>query len=219
MSQINNTISNNLYDLESTKLEIVTTCVGFDDILDVTLGHNHAHADSYIIVTSHDDTKTHNVCRKHGATCVQTDLFSKNNRKFNKGAAVNAGFNYFQYHGWRLHLDSDIVLPDNFRRILFNHTHLERDCLYGIDRINVIGKDKLVEIASGNQHSHRKIHGGEIDHRWVDEYDGYLPLGFFQLYHSSCQKSYPYSLGDASHDDLILQRILPVLLVWLLWPI
>lgn len=41
-----------LYDSESTRLEIVTTCVGFDDILDATLSKNHAHADTYIVVTT-----------------------------------------------------------------------------------------------------------------------------------------------------------------------
>jgi len=209
MSQNNQSPASSLYDLESNKLEIVTTCVGFDDILDVTLENNHNHADTYIVVTSHEDAKTHAVCRKYGATCVQTDLFKKNNRKFNKGAAINAGFNYFQWHGWRLHMDSDIVLPDNFRRILFNHSHLDRNCLYGIDRVNVIGSDGLDKLTSNTQHKHRKLEVGNVDHRWLDEYDGYLPLGFFQLYHSSCQKPYPFSLGDASHDDLMFSALWP----------
>ena len=107
---------------ESLRLEAVTVCVGFDDLLDVTLGLNHPHLDTLIVVTSHADRATQAVARKHGAICAQTDLFGKNGRPFNKGAAINAGFSRFQYHGWRLHLDADIALPDNFRRILFNHT-------------------------------------------------------------------------------------------------
>ena len=36
---------------------------------------------------------------KYGATMVQTDLFKKHGRNFNKGAAINAGFNYFNFSG------------------------------------------------------------------------------------------------------------------------
>src|SRR6266567_8062496 len=84
---------------DAQRLETVTVSVGFDDLLDVTLGLNHPHLDTLIVVTSHADKATHAVCRKHGAVCVQTDLFTKNGRTFNKGAAINAGFGYFQYSG------------------------------------------------------------------------------------------------------------------------
>jgi hypothetical protein len=92
------------YDREARRIEAVTTCVGFDDLLDLTLGLNHPQVDHFIVVTSHEDRKTEKVCHKHSATCVKTDLFRKNGRSFNKGAAINAGFDYFQYHGWRLHV-------------------------------------------------------------------------------------------------------------------
>src|SRR5476649_1568604 len=131
------------FTLESLRLEAVTVCVGFDDLLDLTLPLNHPHLDTMIVVTNHDDRRTQQVVKKHGAICVQTDLFTKNGRHFNKGAAINAGMGRFQYHGWRLHLDSDIILPDNFRRVLFNHTHLEPNDIYGADRIDVIGLDEL----------------------------------------------------------------------------
>ena len=114
--------------LEALRLEAVTACVGFDDLLDVTLALNHPLVDTMIVVTSHDDTATQLVAKKHGAICVQTDLMRKNGRGFNKGAAINAALGRFQYFGWRLHLDADIMLPDNFRRVLFNHTQLDPHC-------------------------------------------------------------------------------------------
>lgn len=198
---------------ESLRLEAVTTCVGFDDILDVTLAANHPHLDTMIVVTSHSDTATQAVCRKHGAICVPSDLFEKNGRNFNKGAAINAGFNYYQYHGWRLHIDSDIVLPSNFRRVLFNHTHLETQCLYGADRINVIGRDALNKLPS--QHTEGMFVGPRvgdqnIGFRFVHNLDGYQPLGYFQLWHSTCQKRYPYSRGTAAHDDTMFASLWPL---------
>lgn len=191
-------------------------CVGFDDLLDVTLGLNHPHLDTMIVVTSHADKKTQKVARKHSATCVLTDLFGKDGRNFNKGAAINAGFDYFRFHGWRLHLDSDIALPDNFRRVLFNHTHLDPSCLYGADRVNVVGEKSIRRLSQGGraQHHHGLLMGeegvsGEIGHRLVCNLRGYLPLGFFQMWHASTQKPYPHSLGTAAHDDMMFSGLWP----------
>lgn len=201
---------------ESLRLEGVTVCVGFDDLLDITLTKNHSHFDTLIVVTNHADRKTQEVARKHGATCVKSDLFQKNGRSFNKGAAVNAGFDYFQFFGWRMHLDSDIVLPDNFRRVLFNHSHLEQHCIYGADRFNVIGPEKIkaLRVSDARQHHHKLLIGesGEqhpIGHRLVCDLRGYLPLGFFQLWHASQQQPYPHSLGTAAHDDMMFSALWP----------
>jgi hypothetical protein len=200
---------------EDLRLEAVTVSVGFDDLLDETLTINHPQLDTMIVVTSHADRRTQGVARKHGAICVQTDLFSKHGRAFNKGAAINAGFGHFQYYGWRMHLDADIALPDNFRRVLFNHTPLVKSDLYGADRVNVIGRHELEDLkhCTTPQHTHQCIvesqvaraHGG----RFVDTLHGYLPLGYFQLWHARTQKSYPYSLGTAEHDDCLFAMLWP----------
>ena len=207
-----------LFASESLRIEAVTACVGFDDVLDVTLANNHPNLDTMVVVTSHEDKKTQEVARKHGAICVQTDLFRKNGRHFNKGAALNAGFDRFQYHGWRLHLDSDILLPDNFRRILFNHTHLDENCIYGADRVDVIGLNELDtlkgRLQSEPQHSWSAFvnpaQNRPLSPRYVDPLRGYVPIGFFQLWHASCQKSYPYSLGTAAHDDVMFAAQWPL---------
>ena len=199
---------------ESLRLEAVTTCVGFDDFLDFTLERNHPHLDTMIVVTSHADRLTQAVAQKHGAICVQTDLFEKNGRNFNKGAALNAGMGRFQYHGWRLHLDSDIVLPDNFRRLLFNHTHLDPECIYGADRLDVVGVAALRGILnSGPQHANSVFlapRSGRLSARYVDPLRGYVPIGFFQLWHASNQPLYPWSLGTAAHDDVMFAEQWPL---------
>jgi hypothetical protein len=200
-----------LHAQESLRLEAVTTCVGFDDVLDVTLGLNHPHLDTMIVVTSHDDRRTQLVAQKHGAICVQTDLFKKNGRNFNQGAAINAGLGRCQYHGWRLNLDSDIALPDNFRRVLFNHTHLDADCLYGADRVDVISRGELGTLKSTLAHSPQAAWGFLVDpshhrpvgSRYVDTLRGYCPMGFFQLWNAKNSHVYPWSLGTAAHDDIL----------------
>ena len=210
---------------ESLRLEAVTVCVGFDDVLDQTLAMNHPQVDTMIVVTSHEDRKTQLVAKKHSATCVTTDLHRKNARSFNKGAAINAGFGHFQFNGWRLHLDADIILPDNFRRLLFNHTHLDPACLYGADRVDVIGKDGVDRLRAAAlaipQHAYQSglssVHGGAVyakqpsasSARFVDSLYGYCPIGFFQLWHASRQRPYPYSLGTAAHDDVLFAALWP----------
>ncbi len=192
---------------EDLRLEAVTVSVGFDDLLDVTIGLNHPHLDTLIVVTSHDDRKTQAVAAKHGAICVQTDLFKKNGRNFNKGAAINSGFARFQYNGWRLHLDADIVMPDNARRILFNISHLDKDCIYGCDRVDVVGLPALHKLRGYPQHKHGCLvsveHPTPVGARYVDLLHGYVPIGFWQLWHADNQHSYPYSLGTGAHDDVL----------------
>ncbi len=189
--------------IDALRLEVVTVCVGFDDMLDVTLGLNMAQVDHMIVVTSHEDKRTHKVINKHGATMVQTDLFKKHGRNFNKGAAINAGFNWFNFFGWRMHLDADIALPDNFRRVLFNRTHLDPECIYGADRMDIVGLKSLSKLRASPQHlygSHVRIEA-PLAHRFIDPLNGYVPIGFFQLWHASSHRRYPHSLGTAAHDD------------------
>jgi hypothetical protein len=198
---------------EALRLEAVTACVGFDDLLDATLPLNHPQVDTFIVVTSHEDKATQAVARKHGAICVQTDLFRKNGRGFNKGAALNRGLARFQYHGWRLHLDADIALPDNFRRLLFNHTYLDQECLYGADRVDLIGRKEWANVLQPRAGLGVPQHSGgafvtaqaprPVASRYVDTLDGYVPIGFFQLWHARCQHDYPWTLGSAAHDDVL----------------
>ncbi len=84
------------------RIEVVIVCVGFEELLDITLTYNHGHFDTVIVVTTIEDKATQKVANKRGAVIVQTDLFKKNGRNFNKGAAINAGFSRFQYNGWRM---------------------------------------------------------------------------------------------------------------------
>jgi hypothetical protein len=218
---------------EDLRLEAVTVSVGFDDLLDITLRMNMVHLDTMIVVTTAEDRKTRMVARKYGALCIQTDLFTKNGRKFNKGAAINAGFGYFQYRGWRLHLDSDIALPDNFRRVLFNHTSLDKDKLYGADRVNVVGKAAIDSIrynrVSPQFHNSFLVDTAQshnMGSRFVSMLHGYLPLGYFQMWNARTQQPYPYSLGSAAHDDILFsalyaesqRALLPTTLVYHLCP-
>lgn len=217
MQYMNPNTTPNLFERDKQKLEIITISVGFDDILDVTISENHTQCDHLIIVTTHEDKATQSVCRKHGVTCVPTDVINPSPNEFRKGAGINRGFDFLRYYGWRLYLDADIFLHNNFNRILFNHTYLDESVLYGCDRINVSGLKEFEDIKkrldNNPQHAYGYLinpsHGGTFGSRYVDGYDLFCPIGAFQLWHASQQKPYPSSKNEASHDDVSWAKLWP----------
>ena len=75
-------------------------------------------------------------------------------------------------------------------------------------------KDELRAIqAQGPQHTCSAFvaPGGTrpLSPRYVDPLRGYVPIGFFQLWHASAQKDYPWSLGTAQHDDILFAEQWP----------
>jgi len=209
--------NNDLYTQDKDKIELVIVSVGFDDTLRYTIPENHDQVDHLIVVTSHEDTKTRQLCHRMGVTCVPTDLFARNKRIFNKGAGINRGFDFFKYYGWRAHIDADIILPHNFRRMFLNHVHQETEYLYGMDRVDIVGLDELHTVKSKlnhtPQHMHSflvsSMHNRPVGSRYLDTQDGYCPIGYFQMWHASRQRSYPCSRGDASHDDVSFAKLWP----------
>lgn len=202
----------NVTPAESLRFESVTVSVGFDDMLNVTLPLNKPHFDTQIVVTNHADWKTHAVANRHGAILVITDLFTKNGRSFNKGAAINAGFDHFQWFGWRAHIDADTILPSDARHVLFNRTALDENCIYGAERTNVQGKDEINALLDRTNPRHAEVSAHQ--HRpvypiWLDPIRGYCPIGYFQMWHAGRQKIYPYSRGNAAHDDLMFSAQWP----------
>jgi hypothetical protein len=90
----------------------ITVCVEYDDFLDVTLPHTLRHVDDLLVVTSPEDKATAAVCAKHGVRCHKTSVFYADGAEFNKGAAMEEGFDILGREGWMLVLDSDIVIPE-----------------------------------------------------------------------------------------------------------
>jgi hypothetical protein len=209
---------------DELRLEAVVACVGFDDLLDVALRTNMAHVDTMVVVTSEKDASTRRVAEKHGATVVVSPLFERKGRVFDKGAALTHALHSCQYRGWKLMLDADIVLPAHFRRVLFNHTDLDKGAIYGADRINVIGLEELAAIQKVGQFDHTYLTLPEgaraIEKRVVHPLYGYIPVGYFQLFYG--EADYVSSKGTAEYDDVLFaarwpgvrRHILPTAVVY-----
>lgn len=191
------------------KIEACIVCINYGDFLQETLPHNLPHFENVVVVSSKEDKLTQNVCRKWNVKCLLTEVHKKDS-SFNKSRAINHGLNHLTRDDWLLHLDADIVLPLTFRRLLDN-AELQTDCLYGIDRVNCpsweawkkyeqeLGRRTNVSWfcyppAAWNVGS-RLIHG---------DYGGYLPIGYFQLWHSQERTRYPIIVqGSAEHTDVL----------------
>lgn len=192
------------------RIEAVTVCVDYSDFLNVIANTNKKLFDRWIIVTSHFDKKTQAVCDYHGLECVKTNVMYDNGDTFNKGKAINEGFKRLKKDGWILHIDADIMLPSDFREIV-KEEFLQKDAIYGIDRVNVIGGSKILDLVA---RSTSQIEGWvfidlkkigerfEMSARVNSKKEGYHVIGFFQLFHGSNFREYSQEHTNAARTDM-----------------
>lgn len=127
------------------KLYAFVQSTGYHDMLAITLPLNKRHFDEVIVHTKTGDATTVDICAANNVTCFETSLFHKGGSKFNRGAVFNEAFRQFfaagKSLGWFCIMDSDIVLPPNFReQFLVEAT--EPECIYGARRYNVETKEQ-----------------------------------------------------------------------------
>lgn len=90
----------------------VLTCVDYDDYLALTLPRNARFFERIVVVTVASDEGTRRVVASvpNALRCV-TDAFYRRGAVFNKGAALEAGFDFLGRAGWICVLDADTLLP------------------------------------------------------------------------------------------------------------
>lgn len=197
-------------------IETVTVCVGYGDFLLESAKLNRPHFERWVIVTAPQDEETREVCRKYDLSVVLTDDFTRDGADFAKARGINRGLNLLSKGCWRLHLDADIVLPLTFLKQL-DAAHLEEDCIYGFDRVMVKNYEawERLQLSGYLAHQHDYHYrtnlpkGVEVGTRWVSMHDGWVPIGFAQLFHSSADewrgvrfRRYPEKHGDAARCDV-----------------
>lgn len=149
----------------------IVICVEYDDILRITLPMAMRHMEECLVVTSPADERTQELVRStYGAKIHITDAFYRGNARFNKGAAMEEGFDALGRDGWILVWDADIVFPDHLPVGQFQD--LDRDMLYNCPR-RVLDDPR----------------------RWHPGFDWSLATlqqertfpGYFQLFHADCR--------------------------------
>src|SRR5580704_18701286 len=97
------------------KLEAVTVSVGYADYLAVVAQANINLFDRWVIVTTHGDSETREVCRKFSLPTLLTEEFYRDGAEFNKGRGIALGMDQIEGADWMMQLDSDIILPPDLR--------------------------------------------------------------------------------------------------------
>ena len=203
------------------KLQAVTVCVNYADFFEQTGEANRGIFDKFVVVTDCKDTEVTALCERFGHVCVKTDAFYENGASFNKYAGINEGLKLIEEDAWVCFIDSDIVLQKDTKRVL-EKLNLDPAKLYGIDRVNCVGyeswekyqdsKGVLMEnwmlTAAGLELGARLVHyyGHEGEN---GRFEGWRPLGFFQLCHRSAVDQYPQETKGADHCDLLFAREWP----------
>lgn len=198
------------------KIEAVIVCVNYSDFLEQTLPDNIQQLDDIVVVTTPEDKKTQALCAKYSVECVKTTAFTEHGDDFNKGRGINLGLSHLRKKDWLLHLDADILLPDDFRRLL-TKARINPKNIYGADRVNVYGWDAWEKLKPriGNTYSSRwfvdpgfchhdePAHGTRFGARVVHMEHGWVPIGYFQLWHAAAGNNYNYKVGSAAGADVI----------------
>jgi hypothetical protein len=190
------------------KIEAVIVCVDYADFLAETLPRNIPHFDRVLVITAPHDQETQDLCRKLSVPFYATNLFFKNGDRFNKARGIDFGIGYLRYNDWVVHLDADTYLPPMTRRWL-EWRELDRECIYGIDRVDCVGYHRWKDYIASNEIQHDymcRVHVPPfplLDRIAIRDYGGYLPIGFFQMWHGSLGRRYPIARGDAEHTDVL----------------
>jgi hypothetical protein len=94
-------------------MRAITVSVDYADLLKYTLPRNADHFDEVLVVTAPRDEETKRVVsRVSNARCYETEAFYAQGAKFNKGAAMEEGFDVLGRHGWICIFDADTMLPN-----------------------------------------------------------------------------------------------------------
>lgn len=193
------------------RIEAVTVCVDYADMLAATAPINRALLDRWIVVTHPSDTETRDVCRNHSIECLATEDMHRA-PGFQKANGINRGLDQLQGNDWLLHLDADIALPFDLHQCLAG---VRRGAIHGCDRLNVLGWQAWQDLQAAGLHSRK--HGWLIDKERpgttmgavpAGPRTGYAPIGFFQLWHGTethrwqyPSKRYPELHADAARTD------------------
>ena len=190
-------------------IEAVTTCVNYADFLAATLPTNRFQFDRMVVVTAPEDTATQRVCEYNNVQCIVTDVFNSRWGEFCKGAAINEGLAELSLGDWVVHLDADIALPPLTKQLIEN-AELDKRMVYGADR-------HILDESAWQQHTAMpRLQQEDNVYVHVDpyrmgtriatsHYGGYIPIGFFQLWHPEVSDvyEYPEQHTDAGRGDML----------------
>ncbi len=205
------------------RIAAVITSVNYGDFLAATLPGNRAVFDYIVVATTPEDTRTQKVCEFWNVHCIRVPEFHTPDGGFRKGAGINAAIAELKAQGkadgWVIHMDADVMAPPLAGEML-RRAKLDPAMVYGCDRMMVRSFEDWWDFISfpkqGQHECGAYIHpkpfdiGVRIYSRGAG-YDGYVPIGFFQMWSPSGSGvwAYPAEHTDAGRGDMLFTRNWP----------
>jgi hypothetical protein len=143
----------------------LTVCVGepYARLLEITLWRNMRHLRECLVITTPGNERVQKIAESvPGVRLFETDDFTAHGARFNKGLAIEHGFDVLGRHGWILIWDCDVVFPETIPYASFREGFL-----HGCRR----------RLCPDLETWHPSMHWGQ----WRVVWDG-GPVGFFQLF-------------------------------------
>lgn len=196
------------------KISAVVCCVEYSDFLAHFLLWSKPAFERLIVVTSTTDYATHDLCEHHHVECVKTDAFYHDGQAFDKGAGINAGLERLDPEHWWCHIDADVMLPPRTKHLLAA-AQLDPRMIYGCDRLMCQSYDAWSAYTSAPEIQHscnafvqaNAFPMGTRVASMAPGQDGWVPIGFFQLWHPkwSGNRTYP-SHANAGRGDMLFAQ-------------
>lgn len=181
------------------KRTAITVCWNYSDYLRHTLPVNRKFFDDFIILTSLGDKETQEIGQKYD--CKMMAAFTAD-AVFNKGKAINKAIPWVE-PGWIVHIDADTLMPYPLEAWEMIFAGLDPANIYGCDRMNVPSFEMFQGVerdAAGYLH----VPGAQIMQRFCfDVFGGWVPIGFWQAWHSKHRRFYPENIPHAGDSDAI----------------
>jgi len=194
------------------KITAIVCCVNYSDFLIWFLLFNKSQFNRTIVVTTPDDLDTIKVCNFNYVECITTTAFYENGQVFGKSQGINVALNKLKeenYDGWICHIDADIILLPRtmqFIREVIYETNEAEKCIFGIDRFKIVGFDNWINFLTNPTSLYEQevwlrtdlftIFPRVFKNTW-------LPIGYFQLWHSSITMEYPTVNENAARADML----------------
>ncbi len=197
------------------RMALVVTSVGYGDILAFTLPTNRSQFHYTVVATTPEDTQTQKVCEYWNVHCIQVPEFH-NGGGFRKGAGINSALRTLKQvghgEGWVIHMDADIFLPPLAGEML-GRAALDPKFVYGIDRMMVRSFEdwtRFLNHPQVQQECRSYVHAkpfamGTRIATPNPGYNGYVPIGFFQMWcpTQSGVDNYPEEHTSAGRGDML----------------
>jgi hypothetical protein len=150
-------------------MNCLTVCIGYDDLLAITLPRNRDHFRRVLIVTSPEDRKTEAVAIANDSEVYKTDAFRRAGAALNKGLMIEEGLDHLGREGWIAVMDADIVLP---RKMALGE--IRPQSLYGAHRKMLVEPRDFRDVMDWSVLPDMRAERAEVE----------VP-GYFHLFHAS----------------------------------